>query len=234
MKSKIKAVFFLITIIVFSCNIKADDLSENKKIKNSILNKNSDLFFFEYKKNIGGEIDSIEEMISLYEKVLYGNVYLENYLKDKVFVSMKEIREYYLNNKFDFIRKNDQLLVLHFTTENVDEAKKVGLALSKKDGDVKLKTMKEYDIIYSKLKKGDLPKTLDNIVFSSFSKSRVVGPIKTDFGYHVVEVVDYLKKGDYLGLDEVYDQISQNIYNYKRASLLGSLIDSLSVEYKND
>lgn len=234
MKSKIKAVFFLITIIVFSCNRKADVLSENKKINNSISNKNSDLFFFEYKKNIGGEIDSIEEMISLYEKVLYGNVYLENYLKDKVFVSMKEIREYYLNNKFDFIRKNDQLLVLHFTTENVDEAKKVGLALSKKDGDVKLKTMKEYDIIYSKLKKGDLPKTLDNIVFSSFSKSRVVGPIKTDFGYHVVEVVDYLKKGDYLGLDEVYDQISQNIYNYKRASLLGSLIDSLSVEYKND
>ena len=98
--------------------------------------------FFEYKKNIGGEIDSIQQMISLYEKVLYGNVYLENYLKDKVFVSMKEIREYYLNNKFDFIRKNDQLLVLHFTTENVDEAKKVGLALSKKDGDVKLKTIK--------------------------------------------------------------------------------------------
>ena len=62
----------------------------------------------------------------------------------------------------------------------------------------------------------------------------MVGPIKTDFGYHVVEVVDYLKKGDYLGLDEVYDQISQNVYNYKRASLLESLIDSLSVEHKND
>ena len=94
--------------------------------------------------------------------------------------------------------------------------------------------MKDYDIIYSKLKKGDLPTILDNVVFSSFSTNRVVGPIKTNFGYHIVEVVDYLKKGGYLGLDEVYDQISQNIYNYKRASLLDNLIDSLSLEYKND
>ena len=183
---------------------------------------------------MGGKIDSIEEMVSSYEKILYGNVYLENHLKDKVFVSMEEIREYYINNKFEFVRKNDELLVLHFTTENVGEAKKVGLDLSKKDGDVKLKTMKDYNIIYSKLKKGDLPTTLDNIVFSSFSTDRVIGPIKTDFGYHVVVVVDYLKKGGYLGLDEVYDQISQNIYNYKRVSLLKTLIDSLSMEYKND
>ena len=43
MKSKIKAVFFLITIIVFSCNRKADVLSENKKIKNSISNKKLDI-----------------------------------------------------------------------------------------------------------------------------------------------------------------------------------------------
>tara|TARA_S200000501_G_scaffold79242_1_gene71001 strand:+ start:8553 stop:9257 length:705 start_codon:yes stop_codon:yes gene_type:complete len=234
MKMKINTVFFLITIVVVSCNKNIEVLDENKKIKNSMLNKSFELFFFEYQKNMGGKIDSIEEMVSSYEKILYGNVYLENHLKDKVFVSMEEIREYYINNKFEFVRKNDELLVLHFTTENVGEAKKVGLDLSKKDGDVKLKTMKDYNIIYSKLKKGDLPTTLDNIVFSSFSTDRVIGPIKTDFGYHVVVVVDYLKKGGYLGLDEVYDQISQNIYNYKRVGLLKTLIDSLSMEYKND
>ena len=234
MKAKIKTVFILTTIVVFGCDTKTSVFEENKKIENHVLDKNVELFFFEYQKNMGGKIDSIEQMVSLYEKILYGNVYLENHLKDRVFVSMEEIREYYLNNRFEFIRKNDELLVLHFTTENVGEAKKVGLALSKKDGDIKLKTMKDYDIIYSKLKKGDLPKILDNVVFSSFSTNRVVGPIKTNFGYHIVEVVDYLKKGDYLGLDEVYDQISQNIYNYKRASLLDNLIDSLSLEYKND
>ena len=32
--------------------LRADVLSENKKIKNSISNKNSDLLFFEYKKTI--------------------------------------------------------------------------------------------------------------------------------------------------------------------------------------
>lgn len=235
MKIKIKTVFFLITIVVYGCSKNEGVLDKNKKVETVLAkNKGFELFFLEYQKNFGGKIDSIEQLVSLYEKVLYGNVFLEKHLKDKIYVSMEEIREYYLNNKFEFVRKDNELLVLHFISRKVEEAKKVGLALSKKEGNIKLNTMKDYNIIYSKLKKGDLPQTLDNIVFSSFSTGRIIGPIKTDFGYHVVEVVDYLKKGGVLGLDEVYDQISQNIYNYKRANLLENLIDSLSMEYKND
>ena len=49
-----------------------------------------------------------------------------------------------------------------------------------------------------------------------------------------MEIIDHLKGGGFLGLDEVYDQISQNIYNYKKARLLKSLTDSLLVEYKDD
>ena len=213
---------------------KENNVSKEEKIVDTKERSTSDLLFLGYKDNIGGTIDSLEQKVSDYRKFLYGNLFLEKHLKERIFVDMNEIRKYYFENKFNFIRKDDLLLVAHFISKDVEEAKKVGLALSKKDGSTKLETMKKFSIIYSKVKKGDLPPTLDNIVFSSYTKGRVVGPIKTDFGYHVVEIIDHLKGGGFLGLDEVYDQISQNIYNYKKARLLKSLTDSLLVEYKDD
>ena len=225
--------FFLCGVFVLSC-AKENNVSIEKKTADTKERNTSDLLFLGYKDNIGGTIDSLEQKVSDYRKFLYGNVFLEKHLEERILVDMNEVRKYYFDNRFNFIRKNDLLLVAHFISKNVEEAKKVGLSLSKKDGNLKLKTMKEFGIIYSKVKKGDLPPTLDNIVFSSYTKGRVVGPIKTGFGYHVVEIIDHLKSGDFLGLDEVYDQISQNIYNYKKARLLKNLTDSLLVEYKDD
>ena len=233
MKIKLIFVFFLFVVFVLSC-AKENNVSKEEKIVDTKERSTSDLLFLGYKDNIGGTIDSLEQKVSDYRKFLYGNLFLEKHLEERVFVDMNEIRKYYFENKFNFIRKDDLLLVAHFISKDVEEAKKVGLALSKKDGGIKLKTMKEFNIIYSKVKKGDLPPTLDNIVFSSYTKGRVVGPIKTGFGYHVVEIIDHLKSGSLLGLDEVYDQISQNIYNYKKARLLKNLTDSLLVEYKDD
>tara|TARA_Y100000591_G_C21765401_1_gene662544 strand:+ start:330 stop:1031 length:702 start_codon:yes stop_codon:yes gene_type:complete len=232
---KIKPIFVFLLYIVFilSC-VKENDVLKNEEFLDTEKKTPSDLLFLSYKRSFGGTIDSLEEKISSYRRFLYGNQFLENHLEGRILVEMDEVRDYYLNNKFDFIRKDDLLLVVHFFSNDLEEAKEVGFALSKKDGSLKLKTMKDYNMIYSKVKKGELPPTLDNIVFSSYTTGRVVGPIKTDFGYHVVEVIDYLKSGGFLGLDEVYDEISQNIYNYKKAKLLKNLYDSLLVEYKYD
>ena len=233
MKIKLIFVFFLCGVFVLSC-AKENSVSKEEKTLDIREKNTSDLLFLGYKDNIGGTIDSLEQKISNYRKFLYGSLFLEKHLEERILVDMEEIRKYYFENRFNFIRKDDLLLVAHFISTDVEKAKKVGLSLSKKDGSLKLKTMKEFNIIYSKVKKGDLPPTLDNIVFSSYTKGRVVGPIKTDFGYHVVEIIDHLKSGGFLGLDEVYDQISQNIYNYKKARLLKNLTDSLLVEYKDD
>jgi parvulin-like peptidyl-prolyl isomerase len=58
-----------------------------------------------------------------------------------------------------------------------------------------------------------------------------LGPEKTQYGYHVLEVLEFFPQGSYQGLDEVYDEISQNIYRSKRAKLYGLLLDSLRNVY---
>ena len=47
----------------------------------------------------------------------------QKHLEERIFVDMNEIRKYYFENKFNFIRKDDLLLVAHFISKDVEEAK---------------------------------------------------------------------------------------------------------------
>jgi parvulin-like peptidyl-prolyl isomerase len=60
----------------------------------------------------------------------------------------------------------------------------------------------------------------------------VVGPVESRFGFHVFEVIDFFSAGSFVGLDEVYDEVSQEIYRNKRLVLFDNLLDSLTLEYK--
>ncbi|SVD17238.1 uncharacterized protein METZ01_LOCUS370092, partial [marine metagenome] len=75
---------------------------------------------------------------------------------------------------------------------------------------------------------GDLPQSLDLLLFGSSPARGVLGPEKTSFGYHVLEVLEFFPEGSFRGLDEVYDEISQELYQSRRVVLYGRLLDSLA------
>ena len=95
MKIKLIFVFFLFVVFVLSC-AKENNVSKEEKIVETKERRTSDLLFLGYKDNIGGTIDSIEQKVSDYRKFLYGNLFLEKHLEERIFVDMNEIRKHYL------------------------------------------------------------------------------------------------------------------------------------------
>ena len=55
----------------------------------------------------------------------------------------------------------------------------------------------------------------------------VLGPKKHNKTFHVFQILQKHKKGSYLGLERVYDEIYQRLYKQKEHFVLKSLIDSL-------
>ena len=49
--------------------------------------------------------------------------------------------------------------------------------------------LSNYNVNVTTVEKGNLIDTLDNAIFSNNRTNIVIGPIKTDYGYHVIEVL---------------------------------------------
>ena len=88
--------------------------------------------------------------------------------------------------------------------------------------------LREHGVSPLTVSPGDLPQSLDLLLFGSSPARGVLGPEKTSFGYHVLEVLGFFPEGSFRGLDEVYDEISQELYQSRRAVLYHHLLDSLA------
>jgi len=74
---------------------------------------------------------------------------------------------------------------------------------------------------------GSLIDELNNALFSSRHKKRLIGPIKSTHGYHVLVVLERFKENSTIPLEELYDEIYQRIYQQKFALKSLRVLDSL-------
>jgi peptidyl-prolyl cis-trans isomerase C len=65
----------------------------------------------------------------------------------------------------------------------------------------------------------------------SQDKGAITGPVRTEFGFHVIKVTDKKAAGT-LGFDEVKDQINSYLQNNKRREAVQSVVDNLRKEAK--
>ena len=72
---------------------------------------------------------------------------------------------------------------------------------------------------------------LDREIFSNNQTNTVIGPIKTEYGYHVIEVLGRFSAGTQIDVDEVYDEIYQRLLNQKKALMSNKYLDSLRNKY---
>ena len=70
------------------------------------------------------------------------------------------------------------------------------------------------------------PKELDIAIFKN-KKGSVVGPIHTEMGYHVFEIIKKYEKGSKMGLEHVHDKIYQRLLKQNQLVLAADLLDSL-------
>jgi len=153
----------------------------------------------------------------------------------------EECRDYFEANK-DKFRKGAQASASHILMGSEEEILKV-----KEEIDAEAITFedaaKKYSTCPSAARggnlgtfgRGQMVPEFDQAVFNAAETGKVIGPVKTQFGYHLI-LVDSLREGDEASFEESGAQISQQLTNQKQnekyMALRAELIEKYGLEYK--
>ena len=219
-------------------------LAEAERLKLTVSNKNfsindvvsswvdRELLYLAAKQG-GLESDEIlNSQVDAYRKELFGGAFMDNYLGYKIAIENTEIKTYYDKNRSSFKHKNDGARIMHFFTKTDSTAKYIANILQQSNNSIDRKELlANFDIDITIVERGSLIERLDSEIFSNNRINNVIGPIKTEYGYHVVEVLGRFSAGSQIALDEAYDEIYQRIFNQKKALSSLRFLDSLRNQY---
>ena len=164
-----------------------------------------------------------------YKKIVIG-AYLQTKTSSGIIISNSDIRAYYDENPAAFIRQNDEAYVYHFFTTKHSDARLIRPRLLKKQTlDLESELFESFDVEKKTVTKGFFFFFLDNAVFKN-KKGAIVGPVRTENGYHVFEILKKHKKDSRRGLEEVYDKIYQRLLKQRQVVVAAGLLDSLKTK----
>ncbi|MBU0528479.1 peptidyl-prolyl cis-trans isomerase [bacterium] len=175
---------------------------------------------------------TLNSQVSVYRKDLFGNTFMDNYVASQISIESTEIKTYYDKNRDSFRHQNDGAKIMHFfiTTDSV--AKHIADALKQTNNSLDRKELlANYDVDVTTVERGNLIEQLDSDIFSNNRTNIIIGPVKTDYGYHVIEVLGRYKAGSQIAIDEAYDEIYQRLFNQKKALRSMRFLDSLRNHY---
>ena len=186
--------------------------------------------------------DKNEEFLTMLEGVqreLLSQYALTQTVKD-IRATEEECRAYYKEHK-DSFKKGAQASAKHILTATEEESKKI-LAEIQNGEKTFEEAAKEYSTCPSGAKGGDLGtfgrgqmvKEFDEAVFTA-EAGKLLGPIKTNFGYHLIRV-DALTGEGTAAYEEVAPQIAQQITAEKQNKVYmevrQELIEKYGLEFK--
>lgn len=161
------------------------------------------------------------------------NAYIDKRLSSKL--SDKEARAYYAHNKTLF--NSDKVHAMHILLSTEEEARRVLDQAKKPNVDFQDLAEKFSKDPSAKNNRGDLgyisrlqmAKEFSDPVFAA-PENAVIGPIRTNFGYHVVKIKDKLP-GKSMGYDEVEPQVRENLRQQLVKGLLDKERKSAKIQY---
>ena len=182
---------------------------------------NSLLFGAARKEGLLKDKTLIKERDFFYKKLVI-STFLETMALSNFNISKEEVLNHYKKNKDSFVRKKESLFVRFFISSSLFEAKKTKKRL------IGNKEKPKPDLFFSDSKyieKGYFIPKIDNILFKT--KGVFVGPVETEKGFYVFEVISRHEKGSLFGLEEVHDEIYQRLVKKKTSVRSSFLLDSL-------
>jgi foldase protein PrsA len=190
----------------------------------------------DYQKFIKQSGQSQEDILQRVKLDLLSNKIRDKVVKGKDKVSDKAIADFYNKNKARFAQpeKRDLRVVL---TKGKGDADKAYAAL--KSGDSWSTVAKQYSIddtskaAGGKLPaqaKGTLDTDLDKAVFSA-DKNKIVGPVKTQYGYYVFSVSG-VTEASQQSLAEAKDTIKQTLQSQNQQKALDTFVKDFTKRWK--
>lgn len=183
--------------------------------------------------SLGMDTDpELEYAIEKAKKNFLVSRYLSKFLVEENMVLETEALEYYEENKDSYTLAEDKVKALHILMEKYQDARNVRKRLI--NGEDFEAVAKEISLDYLEKKR---------IVLDYFSRDEVIpeigavafnlrvdgisNPIKSDFGYHILKIVDKRRKGSEIEFDEVKNEIIARIQLMKKNEKYRDLIIDL-------
>lgn len=174
----------------------------------------------------------IKKRLKEVERDFLVSVFLEQYVDKQVYVSDDDIRRYYDENANTFIRKENLYHIKMILLNSYKEANNIRKRILAGEDFSELAKLHSLD--KSKANGGDigwvsvkdvspaLAKVIPTLKIGKLSK-----PVKSEIGYHLIQLLEVRKKGDVQTLDEVRDIILMRLLASKKQQRYHNLISIL-------
>ena len=177
------------------------------------------------------------QLVKNYEKRLLIQKYIDTRLSHNYRILDQEVEDYYNKYQREFVWNEETVHIIHLVLDNDDSAIKSEIRKSKDLMEVIKKNYFDQqstperpigDLGYQKL--SEFPNTIQRRI-SNLKTGNISGPIKTIYGYHYIQLLDYQKKGAIKDLVMARDEIFMRLQLGKRDDEIESIKQSLRAKF---
>lgn len=162
-----------------------------------------------------------------YRRELLASIYLENKYRKIPLIKEDEIIEFYNQNIETFVRDKKQIRAYHFLFDSKESANDLRGALISSDDEAKARLLNNYHGTLRTFGRDDVIEEISSAAFGS--RRDIVGPIETEYGYHIIQILDRFDEESLIPLHEVREEITQNIKVQKQNLIYFQILDSLKL-----
>ena len=189
-----------------------------------------------YLDSVEAGLDQEEEFLAIVEEAKRG--LLQRYTVNKMFsdiqVSQEDVEKFY-NDNIEQFAEQAKVSAKHILVDSEEKCQKVLSEIQAGKGFEE--AAMEYSSCPSKERGGDLGAFSKGQMVKEFEEAAfcaeigdLVGPVKTQFGYHLIRVEDKIE-GEQKSLDEVAPMISNQLMQMKQSEIYTAKVESLKEKY---
>lgn len=172
-------------------------------------------------------------LVKNYEKRLLVQKYIDTRLSPNYRILDQEVEDYYNKHQREFVWDDETVHIIHLVLDNDDSAIKSEIRQSKDLMEVIKKNFFDQqstperpigDLGYQKL--SEFPNTIQRRI-RNLKTGNISGPLKTKYGYHYIQLLDFQKKGAIKDLDLARDEIYMRLQFFNRNEEIKNIKQSL-------
>ena len=210
-------------ILMFPGFMGLDSLQKSLLVENWI---RETLLAQEAQKNLIHRDPMFNYRVETYRRRLLADKQLDVVLKDRGSVNRDEIEVYYNQNLASFKRQSNEFFGFHVLLPSRDDARELERAIEKGDLEKKQTLVAMHPKETGLFKVENLLPEVKEYLLKK-KREGIFGPIKSDLGYHLVEVKTWHDRGSVKSLDEVWEEIAARLSINRQRQIEAQLVDSL-------
>ena len=210
-------------VLMFPGFMSLDSLQKSLLVENWI---RETLLAQEAEKSLIHRDPMFNYRVETYRRRLLADKQLDVTLKDQGGVTRDEIEAYYQTNLESFKRQSNEFFGFHVLLPSRDDARELEKAIERGDLETKQSLVAMHPKETGLFKVENLFPEVKEYLLKK-KRPGVFGPIKTDLGYHLVEVKTWHDRGSLKSLDEVWEEIAARLSINRQRHIETQLVDSL-------